>query len=157
MLEFSEEPAEARITHAPITERAPVDGAGGGEDLFHGSRRERVLKGSREQDDADEQVREHNRGHQDIRAISLLREREQAQQHPGDRGEDQHEDPEIQETGGSEGYQEGGQGPRGGRMLRDRKARQPRQDEAEQEEGDRNDDAAAEDVVDQSVEALDLR
>src|SRR3989442_672834 len=119
MLEFSEEPAEARITHAPITERAPVDGARCGEDLFHGSRRERGLKGSREQDDADEQVREHNRGHQDIRAISLLREREQAQQHPGDRGEDQHEDPEIQEAGGSEMDEERAEGPRRRRMLRE--------------------------------------
>src|SRR3989449_704021 len=156
MLEFSEEPAEARITHAPITERAPVDGARCGEDLFHGSRRERGLKGSREQDDADEQVREHNRGHQDIRAISLLREREQAQQHPGDRGEDQHEDPEIQEAGGSEVDQEGAQGPRGGRMLRDPEPRQPPQDEAEKGEGDRYNDPAAEDGVDQSVEAVAL-
>src|SRR5713101_1264016 len=156
MSKFPEESAEARIAQAPLTERAPVDGAGCGEDLVHGSRRERALKGSREHDDADEQVRQHDRGHQDICAIPLLREREKAQQHPGDRGEDQHEDPEIQETGGREVDEERAQGPRRHRMLRDREARQSREDEAEQEEGDGYDDPAAEDVVDQAVEVFDL-
>src|SRR2546426_454309 len=154
--ESAEEAAKACITEGPISERAPFDQPGRGEDLVHGSRREGGLKGSREQDDADQQVREDDSRHQDVRAVSLFQEREQAQEDTGHGGKDQHQHAEVQIACGGEANEFGPEETRRDRLVLERMARDPRQDEPEEEERDRHDDPAPQDVVNQSIDVLDL-
>src|SRR5207249_10175161 len=66
--DLPEETAEARIAERAVAEPRRIDGASGGQDLVHGSATGRRLKVSREQEQAHEEVREDNRGHQYVRS-----------------------------------------------------------------------------------------
>ena len=90
--DLPEETAEARIAERAVAEPRRIDRASGGQDLVHGSATGQRLKGSCEQEQAHEEVREDDRGHQDVLSVPFPRERHEAQENPHHWREDEDED-----------------------------------------------------------------
>src|SRR5207244_7579914 len=78
--DLPEQTAEARIAERAVAEPRRIDGASGEQDLVHGSATGRRLKVSREQEQAHEEVREDNSGHQYVLSVPFPREGHEAQE-----------------------------------------------------------------------------
>src|SRR5439155_23886595 len=89
MSDFAEETTEAGVAERPLARLCKIDRTGRGKDLSHASARGRGLKGSCEQEQARDQVREDDEGHQDVHPIAFLDEGEEAEEDGDDRGEDE--------------------------------------------------------------------
>src|SRR5207247_8719006 len=92
--DLPEETAEARMAERAVAEPRRIDGASGGQDLVHGYATGRRLKVSREQEQAHEEVREDNRGHQYVLSVPFPHEGHEAQENPHHRRKDEDEDAE---------------------------------------------------------------
>src|SRR5436853_4241638 len=155
--DLPEETAEARIAERPLPEPRGIDRASGGQDLVHASATGRRLKASREQEQTHEEVREDNRGHQDVLSVPFLREGHEAEEDPHHRREDEDEDAEAEVALRCEGEQRPAEGARWDRLLGNRMPGEGHEDEPEEQDGDRDHDAGSEDMVDETVHVLHFR
>src|SRR5205823_13863646 len=87
MSDFAEETTEAGVAERPLSRLCKIDRTGRGKDLIPASARGRGAKGSCEQEQPRDQVREHDEGHQDVHPIAFLAGGEEAEEAGDARGE----------------------------------------------------------------------
>src|SRR3990170_820019 len=115
------------------------------------------LKGSRKEEEARQEVHEDDERDRRERPIALLQEGEQAEEHAGHRREDEHEDPEVHIPRRGEADELGEQAARRDRLRGEAPRTEGLEDEPEEDQGNGQDDAGAEHMVDESVDVLDFR